>query len=66
MTDLIHSLILLPVQLSICTNSIFFQEIPDLVSRSEEVIVPNMVLITGGKFRLQLHEYLMLGCVPRR
>ena len=48
MTDLIDSMTLLPCQVSVLVDSIFFEEIANFVTGRKEVIVANMVVITTG------------------
>ena len=52
MTDLIDSMTLLPCQVSVLVDSIFFEEIANFVTRRKEVIVTNMVVITSREFGL--------------
>lgn len=52
MTDLIDSMMLLPCQVSVLVDSIFFEEIANFVTRRKEVIVTNMVVITSREFGL--------------
>ena len=52
MTDLIDSTVLLPCQVSALVDSIFFEEIANLVTRCKEVIVTNMVVVTRREFGL--------------
>lgn len=52
MTDLIDSMMLLPCQVSVLVDSIFFEEIANFVTRRKEVIVTNMVFITSREFGL--------------
>jgi hypothetical protein len=52
MTDLIDSVVLLPCQVSMLVDSIFFEEVTYLVARRKEVIVTNTVVITRCKFGL--------------
>ena len=52
MTDLIDSTVLLPCQVSALVDSIFFEEIANLVTRCKEVIVTNMVFVTRREFGL--------------
>lgn len=66
MPNLIHSLLLLSIQLSIFSNSIFFQEIPDLITRSKEVLIPNVVFIPSSELCLiqssdHHHRHLLRG-----
>lgn len=44
MTNLVHRQFLRPIELSIWTHRIFFQEEPDFITGVEEVVVPNMSL----------------------
>lgn len=52
MTDLIDSMTLLPCQVSVLVDSIFFEEIANFVTGRKEVIVANMVVITSREFGL--------------
>lgn len=52
MTNLVHSLLFRSGQLSVLINGLLFEEIPNLVTRGQEVVVANMVIITRGELRL--------------
>ena len=46
MADLIDGFALVPVEVSVRINGIFFQEIADFVARRQEVIVADVIIIT--------------------
>jgi hypothetical protein len=50
MTDLIDGVMLIPRQVSALIDSIFFEEIANLVPRLKEVIITDMVVITRREF----------------
>jgi hypothetical protein len=52
MTDLIDGVMLIPRQVSALIDSIFFEEIANLVPRLKEVIITDMVVITRREFGL--------------
>lgn len=52
MTNLVNSLVLLARQVSLPVDGIFLEEVANFVTRCEEVLVTDMVFISGGEFRL--------------
>jgi hypothetical protein len=52
-TNLINSLVLLARQVSLPVDGTFLKEVANFVTRREEVVVTDMVFVSGGKFRLQ-------------
>jgi len=47
MSNLIDRFLLLPYQFSILIDCIFFQEVPDLISRGQKILVPDVILFTS-------------------
>jgi hypothetical protein len=52
-TNLINSPVLLARQVSLPVGGIFLEEIANFVSRRKEVVVTDVVFVSGGEFRLQ-------------
>ena len=52
MADLIDSLLLVPVQFAI-GHGVLFKEVANLVSRRQEVIIPDVIIVSGGESRLK-------------
>jgi hypothetical protein len=77
MSDLVHSPLLLAIELPILTcilklttvyyfnceltNSVLFKEVTNFVSRIQEVVVADMRVIVGSKTRLQLMNPFVSG-----
>lgn len=53
MTNLIDSPVLLAHQVSLPVGGIFLEEVANFVSRSKEIVVTDVVFVSGGEFRLQ-------------
>lgn len=53
MTNLINSLMFLARQVSLPVGGILLEEIANFVTRRKEVVVADVVIVSGGKFRLQ-------------
>lgn len=56
MTNLINSLVLLTRQVSLPIDGIFLEEVADFVTRRKEVVVTDVIFVSGGEFRLQQTE----------
>lgn len=52
MTNLVNSLVLLARQVSLPVDGIFLEEVANLVTRCKEVLVTDVVFVSGGEFRL--------------
>ena len=52
MADLIDSLLLVPVQFAV-GHGVLFKEVANLVSRRQEVIIPDVVIVSGSESRLK-------------
>lgn len=50
--DLVDSLLLFPIEPPIFVHSILLEEIPDLVSRGQEVLISDMIPIARCELRL--------------
>jgi hypothetical protein len=51
-TDLINSLLLLARQVSLPVGGIFLEEVANFVTRGKEVVVTDVVFVSGGELRL--------------
>jgi hypothetical protein len=57
MTNLVYGLLLLASQLSLGINRFFFEEVANFVSRREEVVVTDVIVVAGGESSLtQMRE----------
>ena len=65
MTNLVNSLVLLARQVSLPVDGIFLEEVANFVTRCEEVLVTDMVFISGGEFRLSKKKSKYEGSVMR-
>ena len=52
MAYLVDRQLLLPCQLSILVYCVLFEEVPDLVSRCEEVVISNVIVVVRREFGL--------------
>ena len=53
MTDLINGVVVLARQVSLLVGGIFLEKVANFVARREEVVVTDVVFVSGGEFRLQ-------------
>lgn len=53
MTNLINSPMFLARQVSLPVGGILLEEVANFVTRCKEVVVADVVIISGGEFRLQ-------------
>lgn len=51
-SNLIHSLLLLPRQLAVLIDRLLLEEISNLVARSQKIVVPDMIVVPSGELRL--------------
>ena len=52
-TNLINSLVLLACQVSLPVHGILLEEVANFVTGRKEVVVTDVVFVSGGEFRLQ-------------
>ena len=57
MTNLVNSLVFLARQVSLPVGGILLEEVANFVTRGKEVVVTDVVIVSGGEFRLQQIGY---------
>lgn len=62
MPDLVHCLGFIPCKLTILVDSFFLQEVANFVTRVEEVVIPNVVLVRCSELRLMASNLVLSFC----
>lgn len=52
MSDFVDSFFLGPVKLSVCADGVLLQEVTDFVSRRQEIVISNVIIIASSEFGL--------------
>jgi len=50
MTNLVYGLVLLACQVSVPVDRVCFEEVANFVTRRKEVVVTDVIIVTGGEF----------------
>jgi len=58
MTDLINGLVLLARQVSLPVGGIFLEKVANFVTGRKEVVITDVVFVSGGEFRLQSKQQI--------
>ena len=56
MSDLVHRLLLRTRELPLLIDRLLFEEVPYLVARRQEVVVPDMIIVSRRELRLHVRE----------